>query len=116
MIYLLKSPCWNSNYVRYKVGYTSDVDKRLKQYEPETLLIATRPGSEPEERILHKRLKLIPSLIKVYRREWYVVRKDNSSVIEVFHESKKLMKKIVWKSYSLEELTEIDCLMLIYGN
>jgi hypothetical protein len=97
MIYLLKSPCWNPNYVKYKVGYTSDINRRIKQYEPETLLIATRIGEVIDEQVLHYRLKLIPSIVKIFRNEWYVMKKNDSSIIDVFHNAKISIEKTVWK-------------------
>lgn len=106
MIYLLKSPCWNPNYVRYKVGYTSDVNRRIKQYEPETLLIATRIGEVIDEQVLHYRLKLIPSIVKIFRNEWYVMKKNDSSIIDVFHNSKDSIEKTVWSTLEPSKTSE----------
>ena len=104
MIYLLKSPSWNPNYVMYKVGYTSDINKRIKQYEPETSLVATRSGDETDEKVFHLRMRLLPGLVKIHRKEWYVVKKTDHQIREVFHEPKELMEKTVWYSTSLKEI------------
>ena len=104
MIYLLKSPSWNPDYVRYKVGYTSNIWRRLKQYEPETSLVASRPGDETDEKVLHLRMRLLPGLIKIHRKEWYVVKKTDYQIREVFHEPKELMEKTVWYATSLKEI------------
>lgn len=106
MIYLLKSPSWNPDYVRYKVGYTSNIWKRLKQYEPETSLVASRPGDQIDEQIFHLRMRLLPGLIKIHRKEWYVVKKTDHQIREVFHEPKKLMERTVWVGTSLEKIPE----------
>jgi hypothetical protein len=106
MIYLLKSPCWNPNYVRYKIGYTSDINRRLKQYEPETSLVATRPGERVDEQILHLRMRLLSGLVRVHRKEWYVVKKTDYQIREVFHEPKEFMEKAVWYATSLEKIPE----------
>ncbi len=103
MIYLLKSPCWNPNYVKYKVGYTSNLDRRIQQYEPEISLVGTRPGELMDEQILHRRMRLIPGLIRIFRNEWYVVNKDDLSVRNAFHESKESVEIAVWKTVTAQK-------------
>lgn len=103
MIYLLKSPCWNPNYVKYKVGYTSNLDRRIQQYEPEISLVGTRPGELMDEQILHRRMRLIPGLIRIFRNEWYVVNKDDLSVRNAFHESRESVEIAVWKTVTAQK-------------
>ena len=110
MIYLLKSPSWNPDYVRYKVGYTSDINRRLKQYEPETSLVATRPGERVDEQILHLRMRLLSGLVRVHGKEWYVVKKTDYHIREVFHESKEYIETAVWKETSLQDMPKsVQC-------
>jgi hypothetical protein len=64
MIYLLKSPSWNPDYVKYKVGYTSDINRRIKQYDPETSLVATRPGDRIDEQNFSSADEITPRIDK----------------------------------------------------
>lgn len=105
MIYLLKSPSWKPGYIRYKVGYAKDVQRRFQQYEPETYLVGTRPGEVMDEQILHRRLKLLPG-IKILRNEWYIVKEDDNSLLKTFHESKLKIEEEVWKT--LEHWTDVN--------
>lgn len=97
MIYLLKSPSWKPGYVRYKVGYASDVQRRIQQYEPETYLVGTRPGEVMDEQILHRRLRLLPG-VRLLRNEWYIVREGDSCVHTAFHEPKRRIEEEVWRT------------------
>ena len=97
MIYLLKSPSWKPGYVRYKVGYASDVQRRIQQYEPETYLVGTRPGEVMDEQILHRRLRLLPG-VRLLRNEWYIVKNEDSSLQRAFHEPKRRIEGEVWRA------------------
>lgn len=50
-----------------KVGWSSDLPKRLKAYGPDVVLLCHYPGSRQDETLLHRQLR--PYLAK--GREWY---------------------------------------------
>jgi hypothetical protein len=114
MIYLLKSPSWKPGYIRYKVGYASDVQRRIQQYEPETYLVGTRPGEVMDEQILHRRLKLLPG-IKILRNEWYIVREGDSCVHIAFHEPKRKIEEEVWKTLNYSTDVRKDIYLYLRG-
>lgn len=51
----------------FKIGWTSDLEKRMKGYPPDTQLLATRPGTKADERAIHKRFAHLLS----HGREWF---------------------------------------------
>lgn len=50
-----------------KIGWTSDLTKRMRQYPPDTVLLATEPGSRADETRLHKRF----AHLRTHGREWF---------------------------------------------
>lgn len=50
-----------------KIGWTSNLAKRMRQYPPNSQLLATHPGTRAEEQRLHKRFAVHRS----HGREWY---------------------------------------------
>ena len=100
MLYIISFPTRKPGYVRYKVGYASDVQKRFQQYEPESYLIGTKPGDVVDEQILHRRLRQVPG-IKVIRSEWYLVPIDGVDIVKIFHEPRKHTEKLVYDSIRL---------------
>lgn len=50
-----------------KIGWTADLDKRMKSYQPDTVLLATMPGTRADEANLHKRF----AHLRTHGREWY---------------------------------------------
>ena len=97
MLYIISFPTRKPGYVRYKVGYASDVQKRFQQYEPESYLIGTKPGDVVDEQILHRRLRQVPG-IKVIRSEWYLVPIGGIDIVKIFHEPRKRTEKLVLKT------------------
>ena len=72
-----------------------------------------------DEQILHRRMRLIPSLIRIFRNEWYVVNKDDLSIRNAFHESKAFIEMTVWKTVTAQkDLPKdiFDYLFLRYHN
>lgn len=51
----------------YKIGWTSDLAKRMRQYPPDTRLLARHPGTRKDEAALHKRF----AHHRTHGREWY---------------------------------------------
>ncbi len=100
MLYIISFPTRKPGYVRYKVGYASDVQKRFQQYEPESYLIGTKPGDVIDEQILHRRLRQVPG-IKVIRSEWYLVPIGGVDIVKIFHEPRKHTEKLVYDSIRL---------------
>lgn len=50
-----------------KIGWTSDMGKRMKAYPPDTVLLATQPGTRSDEAAEHKRF----AHLRTHGREWY---------------------------------------------
>lgn len=50
-----------------KIGWTSDLAKRMRKYPPNTELLGTHPGSRADELRLHRRFAVHRS----HGREWY---------------------------------------------
>ncbi len=99
MLYLIRVEL--SKYSIYKVGYTSDVQKRYEQYVSYALypeLIATRDGEKYEENIIHKYLHTFTGGYWNFERdEWYVCAPYDESIIPCFNEDYDVMKKKIWE-------------------
>lgn len=52
-----------------KIGWTSNLAKRMRQYAPDTILLATCPGTRKDENQLHKRF----AVHRTFGREWYAL-------------------------------------------
>jgi hypothetical protein len=52
---------------KVKVGWTSNLEQRMKSYPPHSRLLVTYPGSRADERDLHRTL----ATSRVAGREWY---------------------------------------------
>lgn len=50
-----------------KIGWTSDLARRMKGYPPDTLLLAVKPGTRKGERALHRKF----AHLKTHGREWF---------------------------------------------
>lgn len=52
-----------------KIGWTSDLTKRMRAYQPDSVLMATMPGTRKDETRLHKRF----AHLRTHGREWYSI-------------------------------------------
>ena len=114
MLYLIQL----SNYL--KIGYTNNLDKRLKHYEthnPDYVVLYTREGSQSNEALLHNLLKNY----FINETEWM---KYDSFIIECFNNlvlpniNKVKSKSSAIQEESLEDsfyMTFIDYIGPIYG-
>jgi hypothetical protein len=50
-----------------KIGWTSNLEKRMKAYPPDTQLLAVQPGTRSDERALHRKF----SWLLTHGREWF---------------------------------------------
>lgn len=50
-----------------KIGWTSNLEKRMRQYMPDTQLLAVKPGTRKDERQLHRKF----AHLKTHGREWF---------------------------------------------
>lgn len=50
-----------------KIGWTSNLQRRMREYAPDTLLLATMPGTRKDEKAVHRRF----SHLKTHGREWF---------------------------------------------
>ena len=50
-----------------KIGWTSDLDQRMKSYSPGTKILAVMPGARKDETRLHRKF----SHLRTNRREWF---------------------------------------------
>lgn len=53
----------------FKIGWTADLEKRMKGYPPDTSLLAVRPGTKADERAIHRRFSHLLS----HGREWFLL-------------------------------------------
>lgn len=51
----------------YKIGWTANLEQRMKGYPPDTLLLATHPGTKKDENGIHRRFAHLLS----HGREWF---------------------------------------------
>lgn len=65
-VYFLKT----SGYI--KIGWTSDISKRMRSYPPGSQLLAALPGGRKEEAALHRRF----AVHRTHGREWYPLAAD----------------------------------------
>lgn len=56
----------------YKIGWTSDLAKRMRTYPPDSRLMAVMPGTRKDETHLHKRFAHLRS----HGREWFSLHPD----------------------------------------
>lgn len=52
-----------------KVGWTSDLEKRMRAYSPDSVLLATEPGTRKDEAKRHRLL----AVHRTHGREWYAM-------------------------------------------
>ena len=99
MVFLIRFQAFDS--FDYRVGYASDVQKKLKQYavyNPCLELIATRDGEEYEENIVHRYLHTFTGGYWNFEREdWYVCAPYDENIIPYFKEDYDVMKKRIWE-------------------
>lgn len=50
-----------------KIGWTGDLDQRMKQYSPGARILAVKPGTKQDETALHKKF----ADLRTNRREWF---------------------------------------------
>lgn len=62
----------------FKIGWTSNLEKRMKGYPPDTTLLAIHPGTKKDERRIHKRFAHLIS----NGREWFVLAPEIHDHIE----------------------------------
>lgn len=98
MLYLIRLKSFDR--FNYKVGYTSDVQKRFEQYVSYALfpeLIATRDGEKYEENIIHRYLHTFTGGYWNFEKdEWYVCAPYDESILQYFKEDYEIMKKRIW--------------------
>lgn len=94
MLYLIRSFSRSGTYL--KVGYTGNLDQRMKQYlveNPGRELISTREGDLTEETRMH--LYLTACGLKAgFLDEWFI---DCPETLTRFHQSRRKIDKVVWK-------------------
>lgn len=92
MLYLIES----SDY--YKIGYASDIDRRLKQYNthnPDYVVIDIKEGDTKDEALLHKKCKEFR-----IKGEWF---EKCSDVLDAWYTYEK-----VCDEYTFNGFTELD--------
>lgn len=95
MLYLIRSFTRTGSFL--KVGYSGDIEKRMKQYlveNPGRELVGTREGDLTEETRMH--LYLTACGFKAgFLEEWFI---DCPEVITGFHQSRSKVDKVVWNN------------------
>lgn len=93
MLYLFGSGTYGKSKSFLKVGYTDDLDTRIKQYKlhnPGGILIDSRDGDELLESKLHLRLFYYK---EDFLDEWFY---DEPEVLEIFKEDEETIDKWLW--------------------
>lgn len=62
-----------------KIGFTSDMETRMKQYPPNAILLAQHPGTRETERHMHEKFQPFLAL----RREWFTPCDEITAHIEM---------------------------------
>jgi len=55
----------NGGYI--KIGWTSDLNRRMREYAPDTTILGVKPGTRKDENKLHKKF----AHLRTHGREWY---------------------------------------------
>ena len=100
MLYLLKSPTFDSGKVLYKVGFSDDFDRRFQSYQsanPEIELITIREGDELDEYLSHKFLHRLKN-IEFVKNEWYKVLFKDERLLEFFKTDSLTLRKYLWNN------------------
>lgn len=122
MLYLIK--VCHRVFTYYKVGTTTDIDRRFLQYQahvPECELISTRPGGEVEENIINKFLHTYPEGYWEYHKsEWYKCVPGDTTIETLFGGDLEFMKKVIWenreKVLSITNKLDVDLWVDLNGN
>lgn len=61
-----------------KIGWTSNLEKRMRQYQPDTQLLACKPGTRKEEHRLHRKF----AHLKTHGREWFPLAPQITEEVE----------------------------------
>lgn len=61
-----------------KIGWTSDLTKRMRSYPPDTTLLATQPGTRADEAAIHRRF----AHLTTHGREWFPLAPQISEHID----------------------------------
>lgn len=95
MLYLIRS--WGRGKSILKVGYTSNLGKRMENYyhsNPLFEILGAREGSLIDEKRLQLFLELLGYKFDILD-EWF---KDVPEVTELFHESKEKISRVLWRN------------------
>ena len=99
MLYLVRLKSYKN--FDYKVGCTTDINKRFEQYEAATLraeLLATRDGDEYEENVVHRYLHTFTDGRWDFKKdEWYVCSTFDENIISYFKKDYGVMKDRIWE-------------------
>ena len=96
MLYLIRTFGRGKNKTALKVGYSGDLDTRLKSYyhqNPFFEPISVREGELYEEELLHLYLRGL-GLKTSFLNEWFL---DCNETLTQFHASKLNMQALIWK-------------------
>ena len=98
MLYLIRSFTRTGTYL--KVGYTGDIDRRMREYlveNPGRELVGTRAGDLTEETRVH--LYLTACGFKAdFLDEWFI---DCPGVLSGFHDGREKMDRLIWRKREL---------------
>ena len=100
MLYLIK--VCHDVFTYYKVGTTTDIDKRFSQYQsyiPECELVKTRNGDVFEENIIKRYLHTFPTgYWEYYKNEWYRCAPGDTTIEFFFSVDLEEMKRVIWEN------------------
>ena len=96
MLYLIRTFGRGKNKTALKVGYSGDLDTRLKSYyhqNPFFEPISKRSGELYDEELIHLYLQCL-GLKTSFLNEWFI---DCNETLQQFHASKLKMQAVVWR-------------------
>lgn len=100
MLYLVK--VCHDVFTYYKVGTTTDIDKRFSQYQahvPECDLVKTRDGDVFEENIVNRYLHTFPTgYWEYFKNEWYRCAPGDTTIESYFSVDLEEMKRVIWEN------------------
>lgn len=100
MLYLVRTFGRSSKSTYLKVGFTDNLEKRLREYKtqnPFFEFIGKREGDEIYEKKIHLYLS-VSGLKSNFMNEWFI---DSSEVYKLFHAHKDKIDKTIWKNRNI---------------
>lgn len=77
-----------------KIGWTSDLNKRMRQYPPDTTLLAVMPGTRKDEKRIHRRL----AVHLAQGREWFAMTPPVMEWVKIVTDEHGMPEQPAWSA------------------